>query len=69
MSYLDAVLNMPCPMSECVPSWIQKLIVGYEDDPITHQLLTELSISSEGKKHYTITKGVITYKGRLWGRK
>jgi hypothetical protein len=32
-------------VSECLPTWIQKLQEGYNDNPEDKQLFTELSIS------------------------
>jgi hypothetical protein len=52
-------------ISECVPSWIQKLKEGYVDHPEDKQLLTELSISGHNSKGFTL-EGVIRFKGRVW---
>jgi len=41
-------------ISTSIPSWLQKLQEGYEDDPHTKQLLTELSISFENDKGFTL---------------
>lgn len=46
-------------ISECVPSWLQKLTLGYKEDPETKQLLMELSISSENQKGFTLQEGII----------
>lgn len=53
-------------VSECVPTWIQKLQEGYQDDPTTQQLLAELAISSDNSKGYSLKYGVIRYQGRVW---
>lgn len=50
-------------ISECVSSWIQKLKEGYEEYPEDKQLLTELSITGQNDKGYTLTNGVIRFKG------
>lgn len=51
---------------ECVPSWIQKLKDGYEEYPEDKQLLTELSLTGHNDNGYTLTNGVIRFKGRVW---
>lgn len=40
-------LNTVIAISECIPTWLQKLTLGYEDDPDTNKLLMELSIDSD----------------------
>jgi hypothetical protein len=49
-----------------VPSWLQKLQDGYADDDDSKKLLTELSISSDKVKDYTLRDGVIRFRGRVW---
>jgi hypothetical protein len=49
-----------------VPSWIQKLQDGYADDDHSKKLLTELSLSSDKVKDYTLMDGVIRFRGRVW---
>jgi hypothetical protein len=53
-------------ISECVPSWVQKLKEGYLDQPEDKQLLTELSITGQNSKGFTLKDGVIRFKGRVW---
>lgn len=49
-----------------MPTWIQKLKEGYEDDAQAKQLMVELAISNGSHQDYTLTDGVIRYKGRVW---
>jgi hypothetical protein len=53
-------------VSACTPLWVENLIKGYEDDPVASQLLAELALSPHGTKDYTITDGVIRFRGRIW---
>jgi hypothetical protein len=39
---------------------------GYDDDPTAKQLLTELAISPDNQKGYSLQDGVIRYHGRVW---
>jgi hypothetical protein len=59
---LDSVL----PLSECIPSWVQRLQEGYQDDEDAKKLLTELSLSGSNDKGFTLVDGTIRYKGRVW---
>lgn len=53
-------------ISECIPSWIQRLQEGYQDDPETKQLLTELSVVGDNGKGFTLEHGTIRFRGRVW---
>jgi hypothetical protein len=41
-------------ISECLPTWIQKLQEGYEDDAQAKQLLVELAIAPDSYQDYTL---------------
>jgi hypothetical protein len=41
-----------------VPTWIQKLKEGYEEDPEAQQLLTELAVTGTNSKGYSLVNGV-----------
>ena len=45
--------------------WVQTLQEAYTQDPDTAKLLQELSIQSPSG-HYTLTKGIIYFKSRIW---
>jgi hypothetical protein len=53
-------------VSECIPSWMQKLKEGYEENPEDKQSLTELSITGRNDEGYTLTDGIIRFRGRVW---
>jgi len=53
-------------LSSCTPSWLEKLQEGYQDDPVTKQLLTELSLNASSNYDYSLSQGIIRYKGRIW---
>jgi len=53
-------------ISQVIPSWLENLQEGYHSDPETMQLLTELAVSSENSKGYSLQNGIIRYKGRVW---
>lgn len=53
-------------LSSCTPSWLEKLQEGYQDDPVTKQLLTELSLNASSNSDYSLSQGIIRYKGRIW---
>jgi hypothetical protein len=53
-------------LSAVKPRWLEIIIEGYQQDPETKQLLTELCITGSNTKGFTLTDGIIKYKGRIW---
>lgn len=53
-------------LSECIPSWLQRLQEGYVDDPKTKKILTQLSLNPQPDSDYTLESGILRYKGRVW---
>jgi len=53
-------------VSECIPSWMQKLQEGYSEDEQAKQLISELSIDSTNSRGYTLRDGILRYHGRVW---
>lgn len=49
-------------ISTSTPKWLETIIEGYQQDPLTKTLLTELSINGANDKGYTLVDGVIKYK-------
>lgn len=49
-----------------VPKWLEIIVAGYNKDPDTKQLLTELSLTGFNDKGFTLTDGIIKYKNRIW---
>ena len=53
-------------ISMSTPAWLEKLQQGYEEDDETKQLLTELSVTSQNTKGFTLEDGILKHKGRVW---
>lgn len=53
-------------VSECLPTWIQKLRDGYAKHPEDRQLLTELSVNGSDQKGFELVDEVIHYKSQVW---
>jgi len=53
-------------LCSCTPSWLEKLQEGYQDDHVPKQLLTELSLNASSNSDYSLSQGIIRYKGRIW---
>jgi hypothetical protein len=51
-------------ISTMVPSWLQQVVHGYEQDPSAQKLLQVLATRTD-RGQYTLTNGVIKYKGRI----
>jgi hypothetical protein len=52
-------------MSTITPDWLLQVTQGYDQDPTAKKILTQLAVGGQ-LAHYTITQGVIRYKGRIW---
>jgi hypothetical protein len=48
-------------MSECIPSWVQKLREGYEEFEEDKKLLAELAICSTNNKSFELKEGIIIF--------
>jgi hypothetical protein len=53
-------------ISAVQPRWVESVIEGYQNDPKAQELLTELSITQTNDQGYSLHKGVIRHKGRVW---
>jgi len=53
-------------VSTMQPIWIQELLNSYATDPKAQQLLTQLAIASPNAKGYSLDRGVIRFKNKLW---
>jgi len=58
--------NLVNAISECIPSWIQRLLEGYSYDETAQKHLTELAVTLENQQGYSLKNGVIRFKGRVW---
>lgn len=64
--------NVPTELSEflaisvCSPSWLQEVVKGYEQDPVSTKLLIELAINPDAHTHYKLSQGLLKHKGRVW---
>lgn len=52
-------------VSSVLPSWLSQVLKGYEQDTSAHKLLSKLA-TREKLNHYTLTQGIIRFKGRIW---
>jgi hypothetical protein len=68
-----AQLGSRCPqlqlnatsVSSVIPSWLIQVLKGYEQDTSAQKLLSKLA-TREKLDHYTLTQGIIRFKGRIW---
>jgi hypothetical protein len=52
-------------ISTNTPKWLEIILEGYNQDDQTKQLLTELSLTGSNDKGFTLTDGIIKFKGRI----
>lgn len=57
---------MAYAVSEITPRWLEIITEGYMKNEKDKQLLTELSVSSPNKQGFSLTKGIIRKKGKIW---
>lgn len=68
----DALSRHPSPPSQLAaisyssPSWLIEVSDGYAQDPFASQLLQELAVAPQSRPHFTLSSGIIRYKGRVW---
>ena len=53
-------------VSTLQPTWIQELLNSYATDAAAQQLLTELAVHSPNNQGFTLDRGLIRFKGKLW---
>jgi hypothetical protein len=53
-------------LSHCTPTWLHSVVEGYAQYSPTKELLAKLSLHSGVFGPFSLTSGVIRYKGRIW---
>jgi hypothetical protein len=53
-------------VSSVQPEWIQELLNSYGTDSTAQQLFTELAVHSPNAQGFSLHKGLIRYKGKVW---
>lgn len=48
------------------PTWIESVETSYQQDPHCQELLQKQLVQPNTEKHYTLTAGVLRYKGRIY---
>jgi hypothetical protein len=49
-----------------IPKWLEVIVEGYQTDPQSKQLLTELSIIAASDKGFALVEGIIKHKCKIW---
>jgi hypothetical protein len=52
-------------VSSDITSWLSQVAQGYDQDPSAKKLLSCL-LTGETMEHYTLSQGIIRFKGRIW---
>lgn len=53
-------------ISTSIPTWMERLMEGYQDDEEFKQLIPELSITSNNSKGFQLLNDILKYNGRIW---
>jgi hypothetical protein len=59
----DQLNNMA--ISSVTPDWLSQVTQGYESDENSKKLFNHLATGGS-KEHYTLSQGIIRFKGRIW---
>jgi hypothetical protein len=70
----DALSRRPVSESESslfsissgTPQWLTQVVEGYSSDAHAQQLLSELSVTGHSQGNFTLSQGILRYKGRVW---
>lgn len=68
----DALSRHPAPtaqllaISSATPLWLADVVTGYSSDPDSTKLIQELSVNPEAHPPYTLSSGILRYRGRIW---
>lgn len=53
-------------LSSCIPTWLEEVENGYAADLATSQLISQIVLSPEQFLDYTLTDGILRFKGCIW---
>jgi hypothetical protein len=53
-------------VSTLCPEWLDKVKLGYQDDPKVVKLLAELSLGEVTNSGFSLKDGIIRLNGRVW---
>lgn len=53
-------------VSSCTPVWLQEVSDGYLTDDFSTQLLADLVLCSTSRPMFSLSNGIIKYKGSIW---
>ena len=42
------------------------MAISYSDSPLAQEILSQLAVNPAALPHYSLSNGVIRYKGRIW---
>jgi hypothetical protein len=52
-------------LSTCRPDWLQEVLLPYDNDQDSTELLQELTVKSSNDRWFCLEQSIIKYKGRL----
>jgi hypothetical protein len=53
-------------VSYCIPDRLEEVVHSYAQDPRTADLVTKLTLNPDFVPNYTLTSGVLSFKGKIW---
>ncbi|KAL5211653.1 hypothetical protein ABZP36_022500 [Zizania latifolia] len=62
----SAQISELCAMTHCQPQWLSEVYQGYQQDPFSVQLLSELALDPMARPEFSLCNGLLKYRGRIW---
>jgi hypothetical protein len=53
-------------VSSSSPQWLSDIANSYSDSSLAQEILSKLAVNTDALPHYSLSNGVICYKGRIW---
>ena len=53
-------------VSSSSPQWLSDVASSYSASPLAQEILSQLTVNPAALPHYSLSNGVIRYKGRMW---
>ena len=53
-------------VSSSSPQWLSDVASSYSASPLAQEILSQLAVNPVALPHYSLSHGVIRYKGRIW---
>lgn len=53
-------------VSTVLPTWLSAVQASYQADEMAQKLLQKIAVAPASEENYTLSQGILRYKGRIW---